>query len=87
MALLNGYAIGFYTELNFQIEARNQERLRDVFIDDGLISRFSFTICNDIVVADANIALHKIKQKIIRGWNKIKSRRQKDLRCKVESFP
>jgi len=37
VALLNEWAIGFYTELDFKNEAQNQERLRDVLIDNGLI--------------------------------------------------
>lgn len=37
VALLNEWAIGFYTELDFQNEARNQELLRNALIDNGLI--------------------------------------------------
>ena len=33
VALLNEWSIGFYTELDFNNEARNQQRLRDVLID------------------------------------------------------
>lgn len=34
VALLNEWAIGFYTELDFQNEARNQDRLRTLLIDN-----------------------------------------------------
>lgn len=33
VALLNEWAIGFYTELDFQNEARNQQKLRDMLIE------------------------------------------------------
>lgn len=36
VALLNEWAIGFYTELDFANEARNQKRLRDSLIDKGI---------------------------------------------------
>lgn len=36
MALLNEWAIGFYTELDFKNEGRNQQRLRDVLIENNI---------------------------------------------------
>lgn len=36
VALLNEWSIGFYTELDFQNEARNQQRLRDALKDNGV---------------------------------------------------
>lgn len=36
VALLNEWAIGFYTELDFNNEARNQQRLRDVLLEKGI---------------------------------------------------
>jgi len=36
VALLNEWAIGFYTELDFQNEANNQKRLRNMFIEKGI---------------------------------------------------
>jgi predicted unusual protein kinase regulating ubiquinone biosynthesis (AarF/ABC1/UbiB family) len=36
VALLNEWAIGFYTELDFQNEARNQERLRNILVDNNI---------------------------------------------------
>lgn len=33
VALLNEWSIGFYTELDFNNEARNQQRLRDMMIE------------------------------------------------------
>lgn len=36
VALLNEWAIGFYTELDFSNEAKNQERLRTALIDAGI---------------------------------------------------
>lgn len=36
VALLNEWAIGFYTELDFQNEARNQRRLREMLMDHGI---------------------------------------------------
>ena len=36
VALLNEWAIGFYTELDFQNEGRNQERLRTSLIESGV---------------------------------------------------
>lgn len=36
VALLNEWAIGFYTELDFQNEARNQQRLRDVLLEKDI---------------------------------------------------
>lgn len=36
VALLNEWAIGFYTELDFQNEARNQRRLRDSLIENNI---------------------------------------------------
>jgi predicted unusual protein kinase regulating ubiquinone biosynthesis (AarF/ABC1/UbiB family) len=36
VALLNEWAIGFYTELDFSNEARNQQRLRDLLIEKGV---------------------------------------------------
>ena len=36
LALLNEWAIGFYTELDFANEAKNQERLRTSLIDAGV---------------------------------------------------
>lgn len=36
VALLNEWAIGFYTELDFQNEARNQQRLRDNLIKNDI---------------------------------------------------
>ena len=36
VALLNEWAIGFYTELDFANEARNQMRLREALIDAGI---------------------------------------------------
>jgi predicted unusual protein kinase regulating ubiquinone biosynthesis (AarF/ABC1/UbiB family) len=36
VALLNEWAIGFYTELDFANEARNQMRLRAALIDAGI---------------------------------------------------
>jgi predicted unusual protein kinase regulating ubiquinone biosynthesis (AarF/ABC1/UbiB family) len=36
VALLNEWAIGFYTELDFQNEARNQRRLRDALIENNI---------------------------------------------------
>jgi len=34
--LLNEWAIGFYTELDFNNEAQNQKRLRELFIDNDI---------------------------------------------------
>ncbi|GMH87320.1 hypothetical protein TL16_g10817, partial [Triparma laevis f. inornata] len=34
VALLNEFAVGFYTELDFVNEGKNQERLRNLFIDE-----------------------------------------------------
>lgn len=36
VALLNEWSIGFYTELDFQNEARNQQRLRDILIKNNV---------------------------------------------------
>jgi len=36
VALLNEWAIGFYTELDFSNEAKNQERLRSAMIEKGI---------------------------------------------------
>merc|ERR1719215_1392652 len=36
VALLNEWAIGFYTELDFMNEGRNQQRLRDVLIENNI---------------------------------------------------
>ena len=36
VALLNEWSIGFYTELDFQNEARNQDRLRQDMINNGI---------------------------------------------------
>jgi predicted unusual protein kinase regulating ubiquinone biosynthesis (AarF/ABC1/UbiB family) len=36
VALLNEWSIGFYTELDFQNEARNQQRLRDALKERGV---------------------------------------------------
>ena len=36
VALLNEWSIGFYTELDFQNEARNQKRLRDELREKGI---------------------------------------------------
>ena len=36
VALLNEWSIGFYTELDFANEGRNQERLRTALIDSGI---------------------------------------------------
>jgi predicted unusual protein kinase regulating ubiquinone biosynthesis (AarF/ABC1/UbiB family) len=36
VALLNEWSIGFYTELDFQNEARNQQRLRDLLKENGI---------------------------------------------------
>lgn len=36
VALLNEWSIGFYTELDFQNEARNQQRLRDALKERGI---------------------------------------------------
>jgi len=36
IALLNEWAIGFYTELDFQNEAKNQQKLRDMLIEKGV---------------------------------------------------
>jgi ABC1 atypical kinase-like domain len=36
VALLNEWAIGFYTELDFKNEASNQQRLRDMLIEKGV---------------------------------------------------
>ena len=36
VALLNEWSIGFYTELDFQNEAKNQQRLRDALKDNGV---------------------------------------------------
>mmetsp|Transcript_35916 Transcript_35916/g.83770 ORF Transcript_35916/g.83770 Transcript_35916/m.83770 type:complete len:900 (-) Transcript_35916:37-2736(-) len=36
VALLNEWAIGFYTELDFTNEAKNQQRLRQSFIDNNI---------------------------------------------------
>ena len=36
VALLNEWAIGFYTELDFQNEARNQQRLRDALVENNV---------------------------------------------------
>jgi len=36
VALLNEWSIGFYSELDFMNEARNQQRLRDVLIDNNI---------------------------------------------------
>lgn len=36
VALLNEWAIGFYTELDFSNEARNQKRLRDTLIEKNI---------------------------------------------------
>ena len=36
VALLNEWSIGFYTELDFQNEAKNQQRLRDAMIDNNI---------------------------------------------------
>jgi predicted unusual protein kinase regulating ubiquinone biosynthesis (AarF/ABC1/UbiB family) len=36
VALLNEWSIGFYTELDFQNEARNQQRLRDLLQKNGI---------------------------------------------------
>jgi len=35
VGLLNEWAIGFYTELDFTNEARNQERLRQIILNSG----------------------------------------------------
>lgn len=36
VALLNEWAVGFYTELDFNNEARNQQRLRSLLIEKGV---------------------------------------------------
>jgi predicted unusual protein kinase regulating ubiquinone biosynthesis (AarF/ABC1/UbiB family) len=36
VGLLNEWAIGFYTELDFSNEAKNQQRLRDILINKGI---------------------------------------------------
>ena len=36
VALLNEWSIGFYTELDFSIEAKNQVKLRDVMIENKI---------------------------------------------------
>lgn len=36
VALLNEWSIGFYTELDFNNEARNQQRLRDILIENNI---------------------------------------------------
>lgn len=36
VALLNEWSIGFYTELDFVNEGKNQQRLRDAFISRGV---------------------------------------------------
>merc|ERR1712176_1047295 len=37
VALLNEWAIGFYTELDFSNEGRNQERLRTSLVEAGVV--------------------------------------------------
>jgi predicted unusual protein kinase regulating ubiquinone biosynthesis (AarF/ABC1/UbiB family) len=48
VALLNEWAIGFYTELDFNNEARNQQRLRQDLIDNKVPGVFVPNVYEDL---------------------------------------